>query len=425
MQRDAIEFDVQPTTSVAELAAQILARFKPASSPAEPYNRVRVIHRGRVLPDDKSLQQCNLLADDDAAEPTKRTVVLHAALSSLPSARLTAPRASVSAVSNASARRDRPSFTTVLVAADSRPVAATAAVAAAAALVSASSAPASSSSSSSTSAASSLSAVPLPSIVSSSSTSSSSSSAVAASASTALTLPNSGASTSPFGVTPLPAGDDVDLERGEFFDARRRAATDDELVVRRRGAGGGGGGGGAARRHHDDDTSSDEEPEARLVIADDGVVSGAPAQPAAPASALALEAGEADSDDERETGGFDVLRRFGFSAADVAAVRRDFHRVRPASRAAMFRAEEQWLNDESRREDADVQRGLAEDAERASRDGAEHDFVIGLIVGFAFSVLSVAFLTQKFVTRRAQAGITLGIVTNLMMGLSKWFVGFP
>jgi hypothetical protein len=91
----------------------------------------------------------------------------------------------------------------------------------------------------------------------------------------------------------------------------------------------------------------------------------------------------------------------------------------------MFRAEEQWLNEESRRDDAEVHRGLAEDAERAVRDGADHDFVIGLVIGFAFSVMSVAFLSQKFVTRRAQMGIYIGIVTNFMLGLSKWFIGFP
>jgi hypothetical protein len=400
VQREAIELDVQPTTSVSELAEQILARFKAPSghaNPSEAFNRVRVIHRGRVLPDDKTLQQCNLLldADEDATDsPSLRTVILHAALSVAPVSRVAAATSrAAAAVVPASSRRDRPSFAAVLVNADSRPLLGSAASAASAATLP----PTSTSSSSS----------------STSSTSSSSSSSSTSSTSSGLSAPFASSSL-------VDSGADVDLERGDFFDHRRRQApADDEILVRRRVSSSASAAPAAALRRGgrpDADSSGDEA--APPTAADEGAVR-------APSALEAGGAADHDSDEDRETGGFDVLRSFGFSAADVAAVRRDFHRVRPPTRAAMFRAEEQWLNEESRRDDAEVHRGLAEDAERAVRDGADHDFVIGLVIGFAFSVMSVAFLSQKFVTRRAQMGIYIGIVTNFMLGLSKWFIGFP
>jgi hypothetical protein len=443
VQRETIELDVLPTTSVAELSQQILARFKPAhSSAGTEYNRVRVIHRGRVLPAEKTLQQCNLFVDDeptansatgsttladssatstsvsttsssstsinidnsvginDSAEMSNSAtsaetpltsapassvakpncIVLHAALSYVPPS-ATPATASSSArpsatLSQSLFSRLRPSFASVLASADARPV--------------------------------------QTSVISNVSSVSAVASTSAGSAGGALT------------------GSEIDLERGDFYDQSRRRqhnrdASDDELdpvVVRRRTAS------HPMQAHNrsnsnnndDDDTSSDE---GRAVIADDGAVGVAAPAPSGVAAAPSGVAGGYDSDEERETGGFDAFRRFGFSAADVAALRRDFHRTRPASRAAMFRAEEQWLSDEARRDDADVQRGLAEDAERALRNGHEHDFVLGLVLGFSFSVLSVLFLSQRFLTRRGQVGIYLGIVTNLMMGLSKVFVGFP
>jgi hypothetical protein len=104
---------------------------------------------------------------------------------------------------------------------------------------------------------------------------------------------------------------------------------------------------------------------------------------------------DSDSDsDASEPEGFDALRRYGLAPAEIAAMRADFHRnVVTASstldRRAMLSAEEAWMREEARGDDAEVLEGVRVDGARRARLGSEEDLIVGMLAGFTLSVLSL------------------------------------
>lgn len=70
-------------------------------------------------------------------------------------------------------------------------------------------------------------------------------------------------------------------------------------------------------------------------------------------------------------------------------------------------------------DDEAVQRGLAEDRVRVDRTGTQEDLVLGLVLGFAMSLLAIVVMTEirHTITFKARFGIFLGFIGNAAVSM--------
>ncbi|GAO47966.1 hypothetical protein G7K_2159-t1 [Saitoella complicata NRRL Y-17804] len=159
----------------------------------------------------------------------------------------------------------------------------------------------------------------------------------------------------------------------------------------------------------DEATHEELEAEARPVTAD-GEESETPTGP----STLPLPTG------------FDRLRNAGFSDADIANLRAQFHRLQGGgvgdgededNEAAQARAremEERWMD-----EGANTTAGDAATATAELGEGMYWDMFKGLMIGFFAGVFAIFLLREGVFNRRTQIAIIAGLLVNVSFGFLR------
>ncbi|KNE73373.1 hypothetical protein AMAG_17540, partial [Allomyces macrogynus ATCC 38327] len=113
--------------------------------------------------------------------------------------------------------------------------------------------------------------------------------------------------------------------------------------------------------------------------------------------------------------GFDLLSDSGFSPADIAAFRREFHALRGSTDASpdeQARLEDQWMEGRSGANDRDAAHV------ELSENAAFKESLAGISLGFVLGMLVLLVVVEPGVfSRRQQIGMVVGVVINAAFGV--------
>ncbi|KAJ3354305.1 hypothetical protein GGF32_002606 [Allomyces javanicus] len=117
--------------------------------------------------------------------------------------------------------------------------------------------------------------------------------------------------------------------------------------------------------------------------------------------------------------GFDLLADSGFSPADIAAFRREFHALRGSTDASpdeQARLEDQWMEGRSGANDRDAAHV------ELSENAAFKESLAGISLGFVLGMLVLLVVVEPGVfSRRQQIGMVVGVLINAAFGL-LWLI---
>ncbi|KAJ3363509.1 hypothetical protein GGF31_000951 [Allomyces arbusculus] len=117
--------------------------------------------------------------------------------------------------------------------------------------------------------------------------------------------------------------------------------------------------------------------------------------------------------------GFDLLADSGFSPADIAAFRREFHALRGSTDASpdeQARLEDQWMEGRSGANDRDAAHV------ELSENAAFKESLAGISLGFVLGMLVLLVVVEPGVfSRRQQIGMVVGVVINAAFGV-LWLI---